>query len=616
MTRGHPSTFSVAGVTAVLADLTAAHHEVRIDPSSGGVSVVSEIRFDTNVAGHPVFDLVPEPDVVRLDDSPTRAWLVPFGSGPSMCRMLENEVPPGRHRLRVEHDTRGYRDGEWLTVMTDKEERGFLERYLPTGFEDDTYELTLSVRVDGPTPHAMWANDLPAARRESTNRFEAHFDPRFCCSSFFWVIGRMDAVAEAQRTIADAGGGGSVVAVQFVGSPDRVPAQVETLTAKLERELERLGPVFSSPFPYTSLLAHVSGGMEHAGAMRVTEPSALHELCHQYIGRTLRPATGQSAWFDEGIAEWIARGCAESNADFYPSEPLGGVPFQRAGSINYGKARLVIEHLHRILASDGGVGPVLRSLRAQYPGYVSYTNAMIRDAFERAATNAASRAEITELFHQRVEEVETMAKRESKWSGGARGEPPRPIHKYISGLTTGTATDAFHAAPEQVMTDQGLTDREQRVLMTVEPDVIAAFVRIEEKLADDEAQAFEDHITQLREDAEKKVTAAAGWPGPGITVESISPTSAPRDATLPSFEVSGNGLMDFAHVQLRLIGSTERISRRWIARLDGTGAYTLRKVRVQGFDLRGLPAGTYAVELTNALALPVARNEAEVFTIR
>lgn len=592
-----------AGRPCVLADLRAARYELEL-LSDGEIGVRSVLDFVLDGAGHVVFDLVPEPRAVAIVDDAgaridARAELVPFGEqGRAPCRVLDHASPPGPVRLAVEHGIR-WNGGPFVTSMTDQRERGFLERWLPTGFEHDRYAATMSIHAA--TPSIVFSNGQQVVEAAG-RRWEITFPPTFNCSSFFVVLGAEGSLDA--HAFEHAG-----VEITMLAHPGSHPGNLARLRSLVIGHLERLSQLFAAPLPTRRLLllAHGTEGMEYAGAAEIirADRAVFHELAHQYIGRFARPASGRSGWFDEAVAEWMYFGCSEAEEPSAAGS-LSGHAWQRSTpSDGYKRGCDVLGHANSILRDSGGLIRLVRALAARDR---IIGRASIRAAWDAAGGDEATQAKMVALWNRCVDGPST--ERERVRTMADETERARPIRAALEKIVgNAEQEEEFQADPEGQLQREHVDDEGQRVVMTLDPYLISAFVRAEEELSPDDTRSLRDRLI-ARLDPEVS-THAAAWPHPEPRIAAVEPTSA-TGAFLRELRIRGAGLMNGSLVRLVQLDTNlhphpHGARRDWRGTVEGPAEYTNRTLRVRDLDLRGLPPGRYELTVRNSLGLPPVR---------
>ncbi len=350
--------------------------------------VESEIWFENSEPGTPIIDFLDRTGNAKawLDGVSVGLHSVPAPDCPAHeYLVLDRIVESGRgHWLRVEHETlaRFADDVPLFFAMSDLEEdpqwtlerdpyrgRSFLERYLPSNLEFDTYPIEIGLGWEASLPrsreHRIYSNGWVAL--EGSERARISFPSHWTPSAHFLLLARRDAVRE--RCFEH---------LRHLNDPNPVRVTTFTTCSQQGRYEEHAAQAFTAlreleqilgPFPFDRLLlfSTPSGRMEYAGAAEVCDATVLHELAHSYFGRTLAPANGDAGWFDEAVVSWIHGGRRRSSGAPRPLCDIGnrGPHHRRTSSHAYRKGEAVIAHLaHSIDRSlyPGGLEGVLRDM--------------------------------------------------------------------------------------------------------------------------------------------------------------------------------------------------------------------------------------------------------------
>jgi hypothetical protein len=298
-----PPSFPYRDGAAVFVDFEKASYHLVYDFAAKSVNVESEIVFDAPKAGYPIFDLVPEPTNVRLDDRDTETGEIADPDQASHFRVVRTLVSPGSHRLTLSHrltnnvDFRadGVASAFWTTDLTD---RHYLEQYLPTNFEFDQYPMTMRIEiVNAPNfPHELRANG--AVKNPAPNVFEVEFPAFYTASSVFFHLSPKGSIPSVHFTVKSVDGRDLPVEVYSRGNLNAYASEVRRVIAELEGDY--------GPFPHAKVIVYGagSGGMEYSGATVSSASAVGHELFHSYNARGVMPARGNAGWIDEAMSSW------------------------------------------------------------------------------------------------------------------------------------------------------------------------------------------------------------------------------------------------------------------------------------------------------------------------
>ncbi len=323
-----PPNFPYGNGDAVFVDFKSASYHLVYDLAAQTVNVDSVIEFEAPVAGYPIFDLVPEPRNVRLDDRDADVAEIADPDHASHFRVVRTSVSPGMHRLTLSHSittnvvfrSSGVASAFWTTDLTD---RRYLEQYLPTNFLFDQYPSSLRVEVVNAVgkPHVLRANGIVTTVSE--NIFQAEFPAYFSASSLFFHLSPVGAFTSSTFILKSVDGRDLPVEVYAAGDPTPWVNHVKSVIPELEADY--------GPFPHAKVIAYgvVSGGMEYSGAT-MSSPTALgHELFHSYNARGVMPADGNSGWMDEAMSSWRDRNYPRRDVFTEKTDMAGHSPWFR-----------------------------------------------------------------------------------------------------------------------------------------------------------------------------------------------------------------------------------------------------------------------------------------------
>ncbi len=332
------------------------------------------VQFSASRPGYPFLDLVPEPTRLKFDGASLNTSQFSLVSPPeneAFVRFLDVELDStATHTLEVEYPLGdstvvftggGVRLGFFLNDLI---ERAFLERYTPANLEFDQSQMTMEFAISGAqSQHRLFSNGDVV--EETASSWKLKFPDYFTCSSSY--------VHLTNRPLA-------VVTGNFPGQERNIPVTVygedETIVNdELSHALEIMRELESAygPYAHKDLLIYVAetlepplAGMEYCGATMTNPGTALeHEISHSWFGRGVMPANGNAGWIDEAIARWRDYGYPRANSapDRLPVNLAGFSPYRRRttrDAYNYGS--LLLSEIDYLLANQGGLRPVLKSL--------------------------------------------------------------------------------------------------------------------------------------------------------------------------------------------------------------------------------------------------------------
>jgi hypothetical protein len=379
-------TFVVEGKTFAPADFEEMNLSYDFQLSSGKALATARIDFRATSDGFPYFLSGPALLSVQLDgiNAPIETRRDPDNL--NSLRVIRSDLNQGDlHRLELTFEIPGSRlslrpEGVgFLTTMSDIGSGNYFEAYAPSNFENDSYQLSLSMKLTGGSPqtHSLFANG--SVSQTGAHSWRIEFPAYFTSSSFY--IHLTDTPIFVKH--------GS-----YQGREALIPITVYSRENELAEEgMRRLPTLFSElestygPYAHESFIAYISGrgGMEHAGAT-ITSLSALgHELTHSWFARGVMPSDGRSGWIDEAVASWRDNGYFRARNQFAraPTNLARASAFQRfTPSNSYYDGRMLLSELDLLLADQGGLRPLLGKYFTDWKRKTITTNGF-RDFLER-----------------------------------------------------------------------------------------------------------------------------------------------------------------------------------------------------------------------------------------
>ena len=377
-----PSFTNTAGQKVVPMDLETVHSKIVFDLRSGKASTHSVFNFAVHERGHPFFDLVPNPTRIALNGTelePTSSSPFQTVSTPgneTQIRVLPREVEASRiHELIVDSELSNddlsfsSKGVKLLFDFTDLDDRGFVERFLPTNFQYDRYSFTLDLEIVGATEapkQHLFTNGRE--KQISPTQWSVEFPAHFNAASFFvhFTDSPLSIHSENLSLVS-----GRVIPVRLYSSLDADPSLVSQGVDKLHKVIPELESTYGD-FAHEQLVVYMTsfdgGGMEYCGGTITGLRTLGHELTHSWFARGVMPADGNSGWIDEAIATWRDGGYA-SRAPNLERDPVSlanfGLFTRLTPRAAYGMGSLLLSELDFLFASDGGLKKRLRELFAE-----------------------------------------------------------------------------------------------------------------------------------------------------------------------------------------------------------------------------------------------------------
>jgi aminopeptidase N len=380
-----PPSFQTNSGKAVFVDFQKATYDIKYDLDTKQVRVIAEIQLDLPEDGMPIFDSIANPTKLTINGNRVSQELVDTPGKETKVRVVQSQLRAGSHRLRVELPM----DQEYLGIpyirfgkgtvnnnfsMTDGEDRGYLESYLPSNLEYDQVPMTFNIQIKGKSkPHQIYSNGQVI--KLNNEKFSVNFPESYTSSSPFFHIVDSNQVRELTFEYRSKSGRKiPIIAYQEKSYPNGKVVDSETSDRMLKKAMqiaidtmEELEENFGA-YPHNSFLMKVEEGdigMEYCGATITGLKAVRHELIHSYFGRGYLPANGNAGWIDEALTTWAEDGYKsrdafrDEDARALAAQPIYTRHHHRGG---YTQGAAFIEYLHGKLSNKGGLVPFLRHL--------------------------------------------------------------------------------------------------------------------------------------------------------------------------------------------------------------------------------------------------------------
>ena len=376
-----PPDFNTPSGRAIFVDFKKAEYEITYDFFRLSAIVKSRITFVAESHGRPVFDLLPEPSVVKINGEVVGATASALPGNVSVVRIANQEVSPGEHVLEVENTfrknllfhpiQRAVSSAFWIRDLRD---RMFLEQYLPSNFEYDQYKIVMDVKVKllGSARQDIYANGV--VEKIGKNHWQIEFPDYFTVSCLYFHMtpkGRMFREDFTYRSLS----GRDIPMTTYSGLSPIQARNFKKYAIEVMEELER----DYGPWAHPGFIAYATlpgtGGMEHAGATQTSLAALDHEMLHSYFAKGIMPANGNSGWIDEGIAAWRDRGYKRLPDPGFKGSDLGNhsVYKRNTDSRAYVLGSAFMAYLDWRLQDMGGLKAFLKGYFAAYKHQVVNT---------------------------------------------------------------------------------------------------------------------------------------------------------------------------------------------------------------------------------------------------
>ncbi len=367
-----PPDFNQDGVRNIYVDFKSAHYDLSYDVVWKRTKVKSVITFFAEVEGYPIFDLVPEAKNAFLDGLPVSIGETTSPSG-SKIRRVNSPVGPGLHILTLENSvkenvrynpvSKSVSSAFWIR---DLKERKFLEQYVPSNFEYDQYQMTLTISFLGIKKARQDIFTNGELTKTSPHSYRIVFPHYFTVSCPYFHTTPRGQKKKLQFDYTSING--RVIPVTVYTSWWSSPLKFKSHILNIFKELE----ADYGPWAHPSFLAYETlpgtGGMEHSGATQTSLGALDHEMLHSYFAKGVMPADGNAGWMDEAIASWRDYGYQRKILPDFSGSNLGKASvYQRhTDSRSYYLGREFMAYLDYRLQDVGGLKAFLKGYFEAY----------------------------------------------------------------------------------------------------------------------------------------------------------------------------------------------------------------------------------------------------------
>lgn len=421
-----PKSFSYKNSKAVFSDFITANYEIVYDYKNRKAYSIAKIRFNTLEEGYPIFDSLNKPTKTLIDGIKVNTQEISDPDKVTKFLVPSKVIKAGLHTYEIHtpitngvtFSNRGVSSAFFIKDLTD---RNFLEKYIPTNYEFDQYEMKFKIKVLGSKKkYRIYSNGVTT--QTGKNTFEVAFPSFFTSSSLYFHMtpkGKFHTLHFKYRSINK-----KLIPVTIYSHKHKRNKRFAKRTIKILKELEK----DYGPWPHPNLLiyaAKMKGGMEYVGATMTSFKSLGHELQHSYFAKGILPANGNSGWMDEAIASWRDRGHKTSNSVDYYSFNLGNhSPYiRKTDRYSYKKGRSFMAYLDYQLKVLGSKG--LKDFLKKYFNKRKYTTVTTYDFINDLK-------EYTDHDFQKDFDRYIFGKLESKNNRSPAILPENPHHGHIT----------------------------------------------------------------------------------------------------------------------------------------------------------------------------------------
>lgn len=366
-----PPDFDTKGGRAVFVDIQSARYDITYDVEEKVATVKSRLVFENKTPGLPVFDLIPTPRNAKLDGVSVKApeRKDPYGQ---KMRVLDRITAPGSHVLELENEISrnvsfspyndSVRSAFWIR---DLKGRKFLEQYVPSNYEFDQYQMTVTVTITGTRrlKYDFFVNG--ELTQTAANRWEIVYPSYFTVSSLYFHMAPKGSYRVLREEYTSVSGRKFPITTytDYIFKTSKFMSYAKEVMAELEADY--------GPWGHPSLVAYGTmpgGGMEHSGAAQTSLGALDHEMLHSYFAKGVMPGRGDDGWIDEAIASWRDYGYQRLPTVGFDSSNLGNhSPYKRNTDDRcYVLGRAFMAYLDYRLQDVGGLKAFLRGYFAAY----------------------------------------------------------------------------------------------------------------------------------------------------------------------------------------------------------------------------------------------------------
>lgn len=354
-----PPTFKTKDGRAIFVDFLKAQYNLTYDNSLKYAKAETLITFRATDTGFPLFDSLSAPKKVWLNGELVSQKEISVPGNVSKVRVVQKLVSPGVHTLKIisyiskgtKYTVRGVHSGFFIKDLVD---RNFLERYVPSNYEYDQYQMTFRIKIKGTwREHNVFANG--EVTEVEPNVIEIKYPDFYTSSSVYFHLVPKNRFWRLHMTYTSINGRKFPITIysNFRYFNWLLKKKTLRVLAELERDY--------GPWPHPSLVVYgtkLRGGMEYVGATATSLISLGHELHHSYFAKGILPADGNSGWMDEGLASWRDRGYqTKSRPDYFSFNLAKHNSYTRKTDKNsYEKGRSFFAYLDYQLKAAGKEG--------------------------------------------------------------------------------------------------------------------------------------------------------------------------------------------------------------------------------------------------------------------
>ena len=354
----------------VFVDIKKITSDIQVNFASKEVIATTMIEFENFQSGKPIFDLVPDAIEAEVDGLAVEVPEISSPDNQTKFRAVNKNLPAGNHRLMIKNKITENLNFTWWSGhlnmafwMTDLNDRGYLENYIPTNLEYDQFELELNVVLGSEkvNEHELFTN---GELTETSTGFHIKYPDYFSSSSLYFHLAKKDKFEKKSLNFTSMSGRSIPITIYSSSKSNINRAETETLAV-----LSELEGIFGA-WAHPSLVIYVAGrgGMEYAGATRTSLSALGHELIHSYFARGVMPVRGNSGWIDEAIASWRDKGYQYTpSTGFYTTSMAAHSVYRRNTDYRaYNEGAKFMAYLNYELSELGGLKVLLKDIYSNH----------------------------------------------------------------------------------------------------------------------------------------------------------------------------------------------------------------------------------------------------------
>lgn len=364
----NPDHINTGNSKAVFIDFETANYFIQFDIKKKKAFVKTEIYFNQDTAGNPIFDLVEDVLDLRVNGKKVKVKEINSPDRVTKYKLAQITLGPGAHRFEIKSEIKenlsfekgGVLAGFWMSDLSD---RTYIEQYIPTNIEYDQYQMNFNIEFIGAKKkQKIYTNGL--LKKLSENSFSIKYPTYFTASSLYFHTATEGRFKEVKANYKSINGKNIPILIYSKNSWNLNTAKERTL--KTLAELENKWGAWA----HSSFIAYIAGqgGMEHSGATITSMRALEHEITHSYFARGVLPIDGNSGWMDEAIASWRDGGYKTAKKPNFNSASMAShSQYKRTTDRRaYTQGANFMAYLNHTLTNIGGLEKFLELMYTKY----------------------------------------------------------------------------------------------------------------------------------------------------------------------------------------------------------------------------------------------------------